>query len=208
MRNIAFGREPAQIFADVPTIHPFAIEDGQSDLAPWIHALFAAGITGGCGGTPPHYCPNNPVTRAQMAKFLMLAVHGPGFPLTPATGTVFDDVPIGHPFAAWIEAFAGAGITSGCGPGLFCPDAVVTRGQMAKFLLLARNGPHTPPDPQGIFADVPVAGNSLAAWIEELAASGITGGCAAGPPRLYCPGNAVTRAQMAVFLVKTFGLPM
>jgi len=118
-------------------------------------------------------------------------------------------VPLGRPLGDWIEAFAEAGITSGCGTRLFCPDAVVTRAQMAKFLLVAKNGSgYTPPPADGDFADVPVLGNTLAPWIEALAVSGITGGCAAGPPRLYCPGNAVTRAQMAIFLVRAFGLPL
>jgi len=43
-------------FADVPCSSPFA---------PWIEALAAGGITGGCGGN--NYCPLNPVTRGQMA---------------------------------------------------------------------------------------------------------------------------------------------
>jgi S-layer family protein len=53
----------------------------------------------------------------------------------PATAT-FTDVPTNHPFFQFIEALAAAGITSGCNvsPPMFCPDAVVTRGQMAKFL--------------------------------------------------------------------------
>jgi hypothetical protein len=33
----------------------------------------------------------------------------------------------------------------------------------------------------------------------------VTGGCQASP-LLYCPGNTVTRGQMAVFLTKTFSL--
>lgn len=206
MRDIAFGRAPAQIFADVPTIHPFAVEDGQSDLSPWIHALFNAGITGGCGTSPLRYCPGNAVTRAQMAKFLMLGIHGAGYSPPAPTGTRFDDVPIDLPLADWIEAFADAGITSGCGTRLYCPGAVVTRAQMAKFLLLAKNGPgYTPPPADGDFSDVPL--DQLAPWIEALAASGITGGCGSAPLR-FCPGNAVTRAQMAIFLVRTFGLPM
>jgi hypothetical protein len=73
------------------------------------------------------------------------------------------------------------------------------------FLLRAKHGAaYQPPDPTGMFTDVPVA-SGLARWIEQLAREGITGGCG---PSLYCPGNAVTRGQMAVFLVRTFGLPL
>ncbi|MBI5296141.1 MAG: hypothetical protein HY869_11755, partial [Chloroflexi bacterium] len=48
------------------------------------------------------------------------------------------------------------------------------------------------------------AANPYAAWIEQLAAEGITGGCGGGK---YCPKQVVNRAQMAVFLVKAFSLP-
>jgi hypothetical protein len=51
----------------------------------------------------------------------------------PATAT-FTDVPVGHPFHRFVEALVAAGITGGCGGGNYCPDAPVTRGQMAVFL--------------------------------------------------------------------------
>jgi len=52
----------------------------------------------------------------------------------PATPT-FGDVPNGHPFYQFIEALAASGITGGCGDGSnYCPDAALTRGQMAVFL--------------------------------------------------------------------------
>ena len=46
----------------------------------------------------------------------------------------FSDVPTSHPFFQFIEALVASGITSGCGGGSFCPDAPLTRGQMAVFL--------------------------------------------------------------------------
>ena len=46
----------------------------------------------------------------------------------------FGDVPASHPFYQFIEALAASGITAGCGPGIYCPDAPLTRGQMAAFL--------------------------------------------------------------------------
>lgn len=54
----------------------------------------------------------------------------------PAVAT-FTDVPTGHPFFRFVEALAAAGITGGCGSGLYCPDNPVTRGQMAVFLSVA-----------------------------------------------------------------------
>lgn len=50
-------------FGDVPTSAPFF---------QYVEALAASGITGGCGGG--NYCPNNPVTRGQMAVFLAKAL--------------------------------------------------------------------------------------------------------------------------------------
>jgi hypothetical protein len=74
---------------------------------------------------------------------------------------------------------------------------------MAVFLLKSEHGAsYVPPPCAGIFHDV-VCPSAFANWIEQLAAEGITGGCGGGN---YCPSNANTRGQMAVFLVKTFGL--
>lgn len=55
----------------------------------------------------------------------------------PATATFPNDVPTNHPFFRFIEAMAASGLTGGCGAGTFCPDAPVTRGQMAVFLAVA-----------------------------------------------------------------------
>ena len=79
---------------------------------------------------------------------------------------------------------------------------------MAVFLLKAEHGPsYTPPacSGTGIFADVPCPGGFAVNWIEQLYAEGVTGGCSS-IPLLYCPDNANTRGQMAVFLAKTFNL--
>jgi hypothetical protein len=55
--------------------------------------------------------------------------------VSPAPGTAtFGDVPTGHLFFKYVEALAASGITAGCGGGNYCPDAPVTRGQMAVFL--------------------------------------------------------------------------
>jgi hypothetical protein len=54
----------------------------------------------------------------------------------PATAT-FADVPTTHPFFRTIEALSASGITAGCGPGHFCPNQNVTRGEMAALLARA-----------------------------------------------------------------------
>jgi uncharacterized repeat protein (TIGR03803 family) len=178
-------------FVDVPEDDPFH---------DYVETIFRDGITGGCG--PGSYCPQDAVTRAQMAVFLLKSEHGSSF-APPACAGVFGDVPCPSLFADWIEQLASEGITAGCGVGNYCPDAAVTRAQMSVFLLKAKHGSgYAPPACGGVFGDV-ACPSLFADWIEQLAAEHITGGCGGGN---YCPDGPNTRAQMAVFLVKTFGM--
>jgi subtilisin family serine protease len=87
---------------------------------------FENGITTGCGGGK--YCPNDPVTRAQMATFLNRAL---GLPRT-SEDFFTDDESSSHERA--INRLAASGITTGCTATRFCPNKIVTRGQMAAFL--------------------------------------------------------------------------
>jgi len=113
------------VFADVPA-------DGFA--AAWIEDLSARGITGGCGAG--NYCPTSPVTRAQMAVFLLKTSLGTAYAPATASGTVFEDVPVGSFAADWIEDLSARNITAGCSasPSLYCPSAPNTRGQMAVFI--------------------------------------------------------------------------
>jgi parallel beta-helix repeat protein len=112
----------------------------------------------------------------------------------------FLDVPPADPFHDYVIKIARNGVTAGCGGGNYCRNASVTRAQMAVFLLKAEHGStYVPPTCTGIFGDV-ICPSAFANWIERLSAEGITGGCGGGN---YCPSNPVTRAQMAVFLLKT-----
>jgi hypothetical protein len=178
-------------FTDVPVSHQFYR---------YVENLFHNGITGGCGaGT---FCPDSSVTRAQVAVFLLKAKHGASY-VPPACTGIFADVACPSLFADWIEELSIEGITAGCGGGNYCPSDPVTREQMAAFLLKAKWGTaFVPPACAGVFSDV-VCPSQFANWIEELYAEAITGGCGAG---IYCPSSPNTRGQMAVFIVKTFGL--
>jgi predicted TIM-barrel enzyme len=72
---------------------------------------------------------------------------------------------------------------------------------MAVFVLLAKEGAEFAPSActTPVFADVP-AGSPFCRWIEELARRGVASGCGGGN---YCPSAAVTREQMAVFVLRT-----
>ena len=184
-------------FADAPTTY-------------WawrsIEAVAAAGITLGCG--EGLFCTERTLTRAEMGVFLGRGLHGSTFVPPPATGTRFADVPASYWAADWIEQIATDGVTQGCAtsPARFCPEAQVARAEMAIFLLRARHGgAYMPPPATGTrFTDVP-ANFWAAAWIEQLAAEGITNGC---DVNLYCPNKTVGRAEMAVFLGRAFNLPL
>jgi ELWxxDGT repeat protein len=205
----------------------FAANDNDTGLEPWavprenvvatfgdvpsnhwawrfVEALAGAGLASGCA--PGQYCPGATVSRAETAVFLVRGTHGVDFTPPPATGTVFTDVPADFWAAPWIEQLAADGLTGGCSasPPAFCPDNGVTRAEMAVQLLKAKHGgAYTPPPATGtVFADVP-AGFWAAPWIEQLAAEGIATGCGGGA---YCPGHPVNRAEMAVFLTRTFDL--
>lgn len=171
----------------------------------FVERLYKAGITAGCGNG--NYCPETTVTRAQMAVFLERGIHGSTYnPPVVGSSTGFGDVSTSYWSAAWIKQLAVYGITGGCGSGNYCPEAPVTRAQMAVFLLRSKYGAsYNPPDVAGStgFSDVQPT-YWAAAWIKQLVAASITAGCGGGN---YCPETPVTRAQMAVFLVKTFNLP-
>jgi hypothetical protein len=191
------------------TITRYTFSDVSDTYWAWsyIERLYKAGITGGCSASPLSYCPEGVVTRAQMAVFLLRGIHTSSYtPPAISAGSGFGDVPIDYWSGAWIKQLAVEGITTGCGNGNYCPEHPVTRAQMAVFLLRSKYGASYTPSAVGAatgFGDVPPNYWS-AAWIKQLVTEGITSGCGNGN---YCPEQPVTRAQMAVFLVKTFNLP-
>ncbi len=191
------------LFADVPVT-------GKEWMEPWIDAFYYAGATTGCGVGPLIYCPENNVTRAEMAVFLLRAKHGYDYAPPPPVG-YFTDVPVPGKewMEAWIDQFFVEGVTTGCGldPLRYCPEQNVTRAEMAVFVLRAiHTSGWTPPAQTGIFDDVPVPGKEwMQPWIEEFYRAGITTGCGLDPLR-YCPENNTTRAEMAVFIDRAFEL--
>ena len=159
-----------------------------------IEALASAGVTLGCNADGTLFCPDEPVTRGQMASFiarwLSLELDKPD---------LFGDDD-GSMHESSINAIADAGITLGCStadPTLFCPDQLVTRGQMASFIARALG---FAPDLTNRFTDDD--GSAHEASIDAIATAGITLGCDAVDPNLYCPLDSVLRRHMAAFLVR------
>jgi len=177
-----------RFFDDDASIHQNAIE-----------AIATVGITKGCN--PPYqtgYCPDEPVTRGQMAAFLVRALG-----LTATNGNAFiDDASV---FEKDIDKLSASGITQGCNPPAntkFCPNDTVTRGQMAAFLVRAMG---YPPNNNDMFVDD--NGSIFETNINALAQAGVTVGCNPPANDRFCPDEPVTRAQMATFLARALNLP-
>jgi SpoIID/LytB domain protein len=175
---------------------PFLDDDGsvhEADIA----IIAELGITRGCN--PPAndlFCPKDPVTRGQMAAFLVRMLN-----LPQASQDHFTDDQ-GNLFQTEINALAEAGITKGCNPPAndrFCPDNHVTREQMAAFLVRALG--LTDDGGKNWFVDD--NGNIFEGDINRLAASGITKGCNPPVNDRFCPKDPVTREQMASFLARS-----
>ena len=178
-------------------------DDDDSVHADDIDAAATAGIVSGCN--PPEadrFCPDRPVTRAEMATFLVRALD-----LALAERSAgFSDVDPQGVHADTIDAVVAASIVSGCNPpeaDRFCPDRPVTRAEMATFLVRALD--LAPAQRPARFVDVDRQ-SVHAADIDALYAAGITKGCFARPRR-YCGDRPVTRAEMAAFLARALDLP-
>lgn len=180
--SLALG--PERIGCDDTNWEGTFADDDSSVFENDIEWLYTAGITQGCSTI--FFCPNDPVTRGQMAAFL-----GRAQDLSASDGDFFTDDD-GSVFEDDIDALAASEITRGCTPTTFCPDAQVTRGQMAAFLVRAYR---LAPASQDFFDDD--SASEFQDDINALASSGITSGCTDDS---FCPGDPVTRGQMAAFL--------
>jgi hypothetical protein len=165
-----------------------------------IEWLAGKGITEGCN--PPtnnRFCPNDPVTRGEMAVFLVRAF---GYSDNGGGHLFVDDNGLFYENSA--DRLFTAGVTQGCNPptnNRYCGEQRVTRGQMAAFLTRAFNLPaYSGPDR---FRDD--NGNIFEGAIERLAQAGITVGCNPPANDRFCPDQSVTRGQMATFLKRAFG---
>ncbi len=182
--------------APEPEPEPVSFSDVAPDdwHAPYVEHIARLGVT--TGYPDGSYRPTQPITRAQMAVFLVRALDLD--PVDKLAGR-FDDVDLEAWYAPYIERIARLGISVGCNPrGTdYCPDDPVTRSQMALFLQRAFKLPDADNDAP-TFEDIDTDHYAYNA-VEAISAADITTGCNTDPP-LYCGPRHVTRAQMAAFL--------
>ena len=161
-------------------------------------------MSGGC--THLEYCPAAFTTREQMAVFVLVAKEGGSFFPPGCTIPMFADVPASSLYCRFIEELARRGVVGGCGGGNYCPTFPVSREQMAVFVLRTLDPAIDPPAcmSPNMFTDLPET-SPFCRWVEELATRGVVTGCGGGN---YCPRDGVTREQMGVFIIVTFGLSL
>jgi hypothetical protein len=187
-----------------PNAPTYSIVDGAAD-----YGLVAAGAISDCGATSDCYQLATTVaaTRPSLhwdATFhedLVPGAAGRSKDWTLHVGETFADVPTTNGFYRFVETLVHAGVTAGCQAGSFCPTQPTSREAMSVFVLVSREGRGYVPPPCGptaMFTDVPRS-SPFCPWVEELARRGVASGCGSGR---YCPAQAATREQMAVFVLR------
>lgn len=179
----------------------------------YILAISEAGLTQGCGNG--NYCPSDAVTRGEMAAFITRELLGPNFTsytLTP----YFIDVPQTNPWFKYVQRLKDDGIITVwdnlTDPTIFNVDEIVSRDEMAAFLVRARQlqlgmevvyQADGSPDnlavtPNPWFSDVPPT-DTYFKYVQYLKDNNIT--TATGT---YNPAENVTRDEIAAFLSRAF----
>ncbi len=214
----ATAPEPSATVAVTPPPCPLPFTDvDPTTYFYWpVAELYCHGIISGyADGT---FRPYNSTTRAQLIKIVALAVAIPAY-TPPDGGSTYTDVPPGSPFFGWIEAASHAGLIGGypcggpdepCDPAFrnyFRPYTSVTRGQVAKIVVLSAGWPLNPP-PNYTFTDVP-PDSPFAPYVEAAAAHNLISGyfcggadepCDAQYRPYFRPYTDVVRGQLAKIL--------
>jgi hypothetical protein len=191
--NTGFGRLNAYNAVTTRCLTPYNDVSGSHWAEEEIRRITCRGIASGCNSTD--YCPNNNVTEAVAAVYIIRAAFTDNFEYTSTPH--FSDVGTGHWAFKYIQKMYDAGInTNGCGGGEYCPKSLVNRAEAAAYTVRAGCGesfnyPSTP-----YFNDVG-SGHWAFKYIQELKQQGIISGCGSGN---YCPNGNVNRAGMAAFI--------
>ncbi|MEM7140381.1 MAG: S8 family serine peptidase [Actinomycetota bacterium] len=179
-------RFPELRLEEIIGFDPFDDAGGGFWVQPSDWAKFV-GVSTGIGGND--FSPDGQLTRAQAVTFLWRFMGSPDF----GTSSGFSDVDPGAWYAQAVAWAAAAGVTTGVEPGIFAPDDVVTRGQLATFMWRTAGEP-SPSFSSGFLDVASTAFYALA--VDWMAEHGITTGTA---PGLFSPEDVVSRAQMVTF---------
>jgi hypothetical protein len=199
-----FGSNPATTFIDVPTTHLYYQE---------IETLYANGLTAGCSTSPPKFCPDQIMDRAQAAVFMVRGSLGVGFVPGPAQHILADSWVPGPWAESWAEAIITKSLSAGCSvnPKKYCPWVKLPREQVVIFGLRMKHGvDYLPPTATGtLFADMTDTGYYATPWAEEAYREQLIPACGTsdGKP-LFCPTELVTRGLGAYVIVRAKELSM
>ena len=83
---------------------------------------------------PGIFQPQARITRGEMAMAVLRALEGPSYVPPTCTDSVFSDVRCTGRLGPWVNELHRRGIVTGCAPGLYCPDEVVSRWMMTVFV--------------------------------------------------------------------------
>jgi len=172
---------------------PFTDVDPYSSHYDDIIKLYTQGAIAGYADKT--FRPNQSVTRGQAAKMLATVLK---LDLRNVQDPYLKDVPKTSEYYKYIAALHNAGIMSGYSNGTFMPNEVMTRGQLAKILVLGFKF-EVASDYNHSFKDV-TSQTSNAIYIQSLVDLKITEGTT---PVTFSPHNAVTRGQFASFIVRS-----
>ena len=184
-----FGTEDS-VFADYATHQP-----GYEET----ELLADRDIVQGCEDSPPMFCPQCETSRAAMIAMLVRA--GELDTSSPPDEATFDDVPTDSTFFAYVEAAYDAGITQGCGDGVFCPTEPITRQAAASMVVNAAGWDKVSPD-DPTFDDVD-NDHFFYEEIETLADRCVTEGY---PDGTFRPDVDVPRRTASIFVAQAFNI--
>ncbi|WP_416141275.1 S-layer homology domain-containing protein [Lysinibacillus capsici] len=170
---------------------PFTDINQYSDNYNEILKLYSQGVMSGFADNT--FRPDVSVTRGEAAKMLATALK---LDTKNIQDPYYKDVPKGNQYYKYVAALQNAGIMSGYSNGMFMPNEVLTRGELAKMVVV---GFHLEVSPtyNNIFKDVNSKTNN-AIYIQTLIDLNITKGTT---PVTFSPFDPVTRGQFASFVV-------
>ncbi|MEX0657980.1 MAG: S8 family serine peptidase [Egibacteraceae bacterium] len=199
----ALSRSPAgQGPCDAPRTPSSGFRDvGSNSHGPAIDCVYWFQVTQGATATT--YAPAGQVTRGQMASFIARMLTRSGVELPTFSGHRFSDVSAHNVHRTAINSLASVSIVEGHN-GAYAPNEVVTRDQMASFLVRSHDYAQgqvsraSLPAASRQFGDI--AGNAHESNINKAAVAGLANGVTT---LRYAPRQGVRRDQMATFVTRT-----